>query len=254
MENKVDLLSTRAVVKPGLWSIIPYSSLVNNSVPYIDNCKVSIVASPKIGASFAEYIIEAQPGGCTTKSFARENDVESFLYCIEGNITVTVAEESRLLDKGDYVYIPADESLSFNNESDNVSKLLLYKQKYIPFENYKAWRVWGNINIIEGFPLHGMKNVEMKNLLPLDLGFDFNMHTLTFKPGAGHDFIENHVQEHGALVLSGQGMYYMDDRWIGIKKDDYMWFGPYVAQATYAVGKESFSYLYSKDCNRDVIL
>ena len=66
--------------------------------------------------------------------------------------------------------------------------------------------------------------------------------------------METHVQEHGAYILSGEGMYLMDDTWMGIKKDDFMWFGPYVAQCAYGVGLEPFTYLYSKDCNRDVVL
>ena len=254
MDNQMDLLSSRAVIKPGLWSVIPRSSLINNTVPFIDNCKVSIVASPKIGASFAEYLIEAQPGGRTSKPFGGERDIECFLYCIEGTIAVRIGEEERVLQTGEFVYAPVEDAVMFSNMTDSVTRLLLYKQKYIPLEGFYAWRVWGNLETTEGFPLHGMENVEMKNLLPTDYGFDFNMHTLTFHPGASHDFIENHVQEHGALILSGEGMYYMDDHWLGIKKDDYMWFGPYVAQAAYGVGTEDFSYLYSKDCNRDVML
>ena len=46
----------------------------------------------------------------------------------------------------------------------------------------------------------------------------------------------------------------MDDTWLGIKKEDFMWFGPYCPQCAYGVGTEPFAYIYSKDCNRDVIL
>ncbi|MCD8037729.1 MAG: (S)-ureidoglycine aminohydrolase [Lachnospiraceae bacterium] len=254
MDNKIDLLATRAIVKPGLWAVLPYSGLVNNVVPFIDNCKVSIVASPKMGAGFVEYMIEACPGGGTSKPFGSESDIECFLYCIEGSIQVIVGEDTKVMAKGEYVYVPVEDALSFTNTSGGVTRLLLYKQRYAPLEGYSARRVWGSLDKAEGFPLHGMDNVEMKNLLPTDLGFDFNMHTLTFKPGAGHDFIETHEQEHGALILSGEGMYYMEDHWMGIKKDDFMWFGPYVPQAAYCVGTEDFAYLYSKDCNRDAVL
>lgn len=49
-------------------------------------------------------------------------------------------------------------------------------------------------------------------------------------------------------------MYLMDDVWMGIKKDDFIWFGAYAAQCAYGVGTEPFTYIYSKDCNRDVVL
>lgn len=46
----------------------------------------------------------------------------------------------------------------------------------------------------------------------------------------------------------------MDQQWVPIKKDDFMWFGPYVPQCSYGVGRESFTYIYSKDCNRDAAI
>lgn len=99
-----------------------------------------------------------------------------------------------------------------------------------------------------------MENVFIKDLLPTELGFDMNMHILSFAPGGCHLFVETHVQEHGAYILEGQGVYFLDNQWTTIKKGDFVWFGPYVAQASYGVGRENFTYIYSKDCNRDVIL
>ena len=100
-----------------------------------------------------------------------------------------------------------------------------------------------------------MKEVLIKDFLPTDdLAFDMNMHILSFEPGASHAFVETHVQEHGAYVLSGEGMYLLDETWMGIKKNDFIWMGAYCAQAAYGVGRETFSYVYSKDCNRDVPL
>lgn len=100
-----------------------------------------------------------------------------------------------------------------------------------------------------------MKEVWIKDFLPADdLAFDMNMHILSFEPGASHGFVETHVQEHGAYVLSGEGMYLLDETWMGIKKNDFIWMGAYCAQAAYGVGREPFSYVYSKDCNRDVPL
>ena len=52
-------------------------------------------------------------------------------------------------------------------------------------------------------------------------------------------------------MLEGEGCYLLDQDWRMIKKGDFLWFGPYVAQAAYGVGRSNFTYLYSKDCNRD---
>ncbi|MDR2892821.1 MAG: (S)-ureidoglycine aminohydrolase, partial [Deltaproteobacteria bacterium] len=47
------------------------------------------------------------------------------------------------------------------------------------------------------------------------------------------------------------GLYNLGNKWYTVKKEDYIWFGPYVPQAAYATGLEPLTYLYSKDCNRD---
>ncbi|HCN5023677.1 TPA: (S)-ureidoglycine aminohydrolase, partial [Escherichia coli] len=47
--------------------------------------------------------------------------------------------------------------------------------------------------------------------------------------------------------------YNLDNNWIPVKKGDYIFMGAYSLQAGYGVGRgEAFSYIYSKDCNRDV--
>ena len=88
-----DILSTRAVIRPGKYVVIPPEGLVNNVIPGIENCRVSIVASPKYGASFVQYLITAQPGGGTSRPFGREEGIEVFFYVLEGTGTVRAGGE-----------------------------------------------------------------------------------------------------------------------------------------------------------------
>ena len=83
MSYPKDLLATRAVVKPGLWAVIPKEGLVNNVIPNITGCKVSIIASPKMGAGFVQYVVEAVKDAGTTSPFAAEEGIESFAYVVE---------------------------------------------------------------------------------------------------------------------------------------------------------------------------
>lgn len=250
MSYPSDILSTRAVVKPGLYAVIPHEGLVNNVIPAIKNCRVSIVASPKMGASFVQYVIEAEIGAYTAEPLASEAGVESFLYVIEGTAECKVADEKYTLTAGGYIFVPADSGLSFTCQER--AKMLFYKQRYIPLAGVSAYVYSGNVNEMPYIEYEGMSNVFIKDLLPKELGFDMNMHILSFAPGGCHPFVETHVQEHGAYILSGEGMYIMENTWLPIKKDDFMWFGPYVPQGAYGVGREPFAYIYSKDCNRDV--
>lgn len=99
-----------------------------------------------------------------------------------------------------------------------------------------------------------MTDVTLIDLLPKDIEFDMNFHILSFQPGASHPYIETHVQEHGAYLTSGEGPYNLNNEWIPVKKNDFIWMGPFVHQAAYAVGREPLTYIYSKDYNRDPAL
>ena len=251
MGYRPDLLGTRAEIHPGLWAVIPPDGLVNNTIPYITKCRVSIVASPKMGCSFVQYIVEASKGGKTTGRFGSAAHEESFIYIVSGSVKVTVDKEVYEMTAGGYAYAPAGVGIEFENTGD-YAKILLYKQRYIPLEGYSARVVAGNVNDMDYIIYDDMENVFIKDLLPTEPGFDMNMHILSFDPGASHSITETHVQEHGMYILSGEGMYLLDKTWMGIKKDDFVWFGAYCPQCSYGVGREPFAYIYSKDCNRDV--
>lgn len=47
-----DILSTRAVIRPGKYVVIPPEGLVNNVIPGIENCRVSIVALSEVRRQF----------------------------------------------------------------------------------------------------------------------------------------------------------------------------------------------------------
>lgn len=249
-----DLLSTRAVVKPGLWAVIPKEGLVNNVIPGIEGCKISIVASPKMGAGFVQYIVDAEKEGGTTEPFGTKEDIETFIYIVSGEVDITVGNGVHFMKQGGYAFAPAGMGISFQTVSERA-KILLYKQVFIPYKDKMPHKVVGNIEEVPYRIYDNMSNVHIKDFLPTDdISFDMNMHILSFEPGGCHPFVETHVQEHGAYILSGEGMYLMDDKWLGIKKEDFMWFGAYCPQCAYGVGTEPFSYIYSKDCNRDVLL
>lgn len=247
------LLSSRAIIQHGRFAIIPPEGLVKNVIPHFENCNISIVASPKLGASFVQYIIEMLPKGKTSKEFG-DNEEESFVFCQYGEIEVRLGSEIHYLTDGGFAYCPPGQMMNLNNSSGQSAKLLLYKQRHETLEDFEPWVVIENINKVEKRAYDDMDNVTIQDLLPTDLAFDMNMHVLTFEPGGSHPFIETHVQEHGAYLLTGEGVYYLDNRWIPVKKGDYIWFGPYVPQAVYCTGREKLSYIYSKDCNRDVRL
>jgi (S)-ureidoglycine aminohydrolase len=137
---------------------------------------------------------------------------------IEGNHTAGAQGKSFPLTKGGYIYCPPGEKLTFINNRSGNSQLFLYKRRYIAVENHAPYLVTGNVSQLERIHYEGMEDVILIDFLPKELGFDMNMHILSFEPGASHGYIETHVQEHGAYILSGQGVYNLDNNWVPVKK------------------------------------
>lgn len=251
-----ELLMTRSVVKRDNWVLLEPDGLVKNSIPGYVNCDTTILGSPEMGASFADYIVTVHAGG---KNDAIGGDgIETFLYVLEGEVKVENADEEIVLTKGGYFYSPENRPVSFQHSGEGDAKLYLYRRRYEKLEGYAAHTVYGNDADLAWEEYERMTNCYIKDFLPKDFGFDMNMHILKFHIGASHGYIETHVQEHGMYFLSGKGMYRLDDEWVPVKKGDYVFMDSYCPQACYAVGdegrEEELTYIYSKDCNRDVKL
>lgn len=244
------ILSSRSVIKKNNYALIELGGRVNNVVPGFENCEMTILGSPKLGAGFVDYIVKMGVGGANLKGFGGAG-VETFVYCIEGKVRVSAGSEEFDLSHGGYLYCPPNTKTYLQNTSGAENKLFLYKQRYVPLDDLAPWVVCGNANDLEFRDYEDMANVHVKDLLPTDLAFDMNMHILAFDPGGCHPMVETHYQEHGAYILSGEGVYNLDNEWIPVQKEDYLYMSAYSLQAAYGVGLESFSYVYSKDCNRD---
>ena len=249
-----DLLSNRSVVKSAFAIITPQGRVIN-TIPGIVDAKMTILCSPKIGAGFVQLIGTLGPDARTEYPYATLPHEESFLYVLDGEIELEadVAGEKKNLTQGGYCYAPAGKGIGWRNVNGKVGRILLYKQRYIPHpQALEPWTVFGNINEIAFRDYDEMANVHVKDFLPVNEAFDMNMHILSFDPGASHNICETHVQEHGAYIYEGEGTYLLDDTWYLTKKEDFLWMGAFSVQAAYGIGRGPFSYIYSKDCNRDV--
>lgn len=248
------IMETRSFVKPGNCALLTEDGLVKNSIPGFNDIEVSIMGSPRMGARFVDYRLNVLEGG-SFEGFA-DSGVQSFVYVIEGELTVKIGDETHELTSKGYAYAPADVSLTFVNNSKSETKAFLYKKKYDSVNGkYSTYPVVNNVNNLEWIKYEDMEDVLVCNFLPSDIEFDMQFHILDFAPGASHGYVETHVQEHGALLLSGQGMYNLDNEWMPVEKGDYIFMGAYSLQGAYAVGRdEHLTYVYSKDANRDIEL
>lgn len=251
-----ELLSTRSVVKKENYVLIEPDGIVKNAIPGYENCDVTILGSPEMGASFVDYLCTVHEGG-KNASFGGDG-LESFLYVLEGEVKVKNSEKEETMTEGGYMFSPVSDVISFENVGKEDAKVYLYKRRYEALEGYSAHTVAGNAEDLPWISYEGMENCYIRDFLPAagDFGFDMNFHILKFHLGASHGYIETHVQEHGMYFLSGKAMYRLDQDWVPVQKGDYVFMDAYCPQACYAVGDEGdvLTYIYSKDCNRDVKL
>ena len=84
--------------------------------------------------------------------------------------------------------------------------------------------------------------------------FDLAVNIFAFDPGFGLPIVETHVMEHGLLFLQGKGLYYLDDEWMEVEANDFIWMGPFCPQSFYATGPKASRYIYYKNVNREILV
>lgn len=124
-----DILSSRSIVKKGNFALIEPDGLVKNVIPGFEKCAVTILASPKMGASFVDYLVTMDQGGGFLKGFGGEG-IEAFLYILEGRVKVKNEDKEAELTEGGYMYSPEGKKVSFENVGEAPAKAFLYKRRY----------------------------------------------------------------------------------------------------------------------------
>ena len=142
-----DLLASRAVIKRQNFALIPPDGLVKNIIPGFENCDITILATPKLGASFVDYLVTMYQGGHNLQGFG-DDGIEVFAYVIEGEVKVKANEQSYDLHAGGYIYCPAGVKLYLQNLVSS-SRLFLYKRRYNPILGYQTRIIVNHVEQLE---------------------------------------------------------------------------------------------------------
>ena len=131
-------------------------------------------------------------------------------------------------------------------------RLNLFERRYVELKGTPLPHVIiGHEADVQGEPFLGDEHLIVKKFLPEHPSFDLAVNVMTFQPGAALPFVETHIMEHGLLMLSGGGIYKVEESWYPVREGDVIWMGPYCSQWFGALGKEPASYLLYKEVNRD---
>ncbi len=256
---QTDLLTGRAVVTEA-YTVIPRGVLrdiVTSVLPEWTGTRAWILNRPVAGGAttFAQYLVEVQPGG-GSRAPEPEPEVESFVFVLEGTLTVRLLGRDHQLTAGGFAYLPPEALWSAFNESDAAAKFAWIRKAYQPLAGHTPQPVFGNEADIEPAGMPGTDNKwRTTRMIPVDdVAYDMHVNVVTFEPGAVIPFAETHVMEHGLYVLEGKAVYRLNQDWVEVEAGDYMSLRAFCPQACYAGGPSNFRYLLYKDVNRQVLL
>jgi len=214
-------------------------TFVRAPLPGMSGATAIVHAAPAMGAKFAQYTVELEPGGSfeTTSS-------QTFLYVIEGGIA-TGAEK---LGPAGFLYLPPGCASVVSAESP--ARVAVIEKPYSALASPAPALRCGTERDIDPSPLLDDDAIEVRKLIPDCSEFDFAVNSMTFAPGAQLPMIEIHVMEHGLLMLEGEGVYRLGERWYNVMAGDFIWMAPYCPQWFGALGRRPAKYLIYKDWNR----
>lgn len=234
------------------YALMPLEGFPFSRQPNWPTAQVRVLASPRLGAEFVQYLIDLPAG--EQGSFLPDASIETFHYVLSGEgelLSPGAPADARRQTTGAFGLTPPAQPLTVRASS--AMQLLILRKRYERTSEHPAGTAhYGHESKVEKAVWAGDDGALLQTLIPDDFKFDLAMNIFTFSPGHGLPIIETHVMEHGALILQGKGVYYLDGEWMEVERDDFIWMGPYCPQSFYATGTVPAKYLYYKNVNREI--
>jgi len=199
--------------------------------------------SPAMGARVTQLTVVFDEDGGQALFPAGEH--EHVIYVESGEITWN----GKNSPAGDFAFVPAASKIVLKGLKG--SRVTVFRKVHDPISRLKKPEiVAGSVKDVPGEPFLGNRNARLQTLLPTDDRFDLAVNIFTYDPGATLPFVETHIMEHGLKMLSGQGVYRLEENYYPVKAGDVIWMAAYCPQWFVAMGTETASYIYYKDVNR----
>lgn len=237
-------------------ALLTPDTFVRAPLPGMERALAIVHTAPPVRAAFTQYTAEIEAGGSLGPALAQR-----FVFVLEGKVQLRLSAKKHVLAKGSYAYLPSGEpSALCTTEATQIAVIEKpYQLLDGPQKNMQGRKLLGTEppgvligeeESVTPEAFMGDESLLVRALLPDDPAFDFAVNTMTFQPGASLPMVESHVMEHGLLMLEGQGIYRLDDRWYPVAAGDFIWMAPYCPQWFGALGKVPAKYLIYKPWNR----
>ena len=250
MRSQPQLRHTRTRLR-SRYALFPLEGYPPSVLPQWTGTEARILTAPAMGAGFVQYLLNVQPGGGVRHQ--ADQRIESFFYVLEGELEIQTGGGAHGLGPGGFMLLsPADD---FSVRAEVSSTILLLRKRYEEAPGIPLFASFsGEEKKVPAEIWMDIEGARLQTLIPDDPRYDLAMNIFTFSPGYSLPVVETHVMEHGLYFLEGKGLYYLDEEWMEVEADDFIWMGPFVPQSFYATGPTPAKYLYYKNVNRDIPL
>ena len=253
---QTQIMTDRAVFTEA-YAVIPkgvMQDIVTSRLPFWNGARAWILSRPLSGfaETFSQYIVELQPGGGSARP-ETDRTAQAALFVVEGEITVSLDGEDRVLAPGGFAWLPPASGWTIANASAAPARFHWIRKSYEPVDGVDIPApLFAAERDIAPSPMPGTEGrwATTRFVDPDDLGHDMHVTIVTFQPGGLIPFAETHVMEHGLYVLEGKAVYRLNRDWVEVEAGDFMWLRAFCPQACYAGGPGPFRYLLYKDVNR----
>lgn len=244
-----NLGETRSKVK-GLHALICPDSHEVIDLPHWPGTDFVSFVTPALGATFSLSKITAFK---QTRILPPPHKGTRFFLVQNGTARLNVDNQNSELSDGHFAFLPPDCDHSI--ELAKSTELLCLERPYTPTQSAAAPGFFtSSIKDIVRTKLKGDDGLHIQKLLPSNPGFDMEINVMDFAPGATLPYVETHFMEHGLMMLSGGGVYRLEDDWYPVTSGDVIWMGPFCPQWFGALGRENARYLIYKNWNRDPLV
>lgn len=238
---------TRSVYKRD-YALITPESHVFSAIPGWTKTSGAYLITPAMGSHFVMYLAQMEEN---STSALPPQDVERFLFVVKGELLLSGGSKVTKIPVDSFAYLPPNFDHSL--KSDVSAAVVIFERRYQRLGNEAPHFLVGSTDKQPLLETPG-EIFALRKLLPTTLAYDFNIHIMDFQPGEYLNVKEVHYNQHGLLLLEGQGIYRLGDNWHPVQAGDSIWMAPFVPQWYAALGNTRTRYLIYKDVNRNPLV
>mmetsp|Transcript_19431 Transcript_19431/g.58706 ORF Transcript_19431/g.58706 Transcript_19431/m.58706 type:complete len:317 (+) Transcript_19431:253-1203(+) len=213
------------------------------------------VVSPAMGAHFSMFFADLVGNSSIPPPAA---GLERFVFVLDGVLEIEqlgtlIGGNKATLYGDDYVYQPPGDTHQL--VSSTGAGLIVFEREYSIKAARKPVYQTGTTEARPLIPVDP-EMFGLRKLLPSAPEYDFNIHVMDFYPGQFLYTKEMHWNQHGLVLLTGQGIYRLGNDWHPVQSGDAIWMAPYVPQWFAALGahpSEIARYILYKDLSTSTL-